>query len=750
MKSTRPFTYLAIAVALFVLSCTSGESPTRDQNPGKALLGLNAVFPVDAGDLELATVSRIRVTILRFSNRAPLDTVVEDVDPAASEWVIEIEVDVPVDDPRVLLLVELISITGSVEAVEWAGITDPVTLDPGRVINVGQVAVLRGPADNLAVTSVTIIDPGPLLEGTGLQLTADVQSEQAGAQPVLHWASADPTVATITTDGFLQTLLPGIARISAVAGAHDDDIDVSVFPRAVGLSFNTNPHEVLVGVLLDPAPAVAIVDPRGSRVQTFNEPVTLTLQEVTGVGVSGEASAAQGASEALPDAASGALPVPGLVGPTTVAAVEGLARFPGLLVDGPGAFQLIASAVGLSPAGSAEFRVSLSETDIEVEKTVDRHVARSGEEVVFTVSVTNHGPAEALNVVVFDPLPAGLHFASADESVGGYDPVTGRWDVGTLTSGVQATLSLVATVEVGTAGTTIVNTARADVLIHQNDPPDNNEASAQVEVGTRQADIEVLKEADESSIHRGGEVVYTITVINHGPDEALGVVIDENVPTSLDVTGTEVEGGSFDPDGNQWHIPSMAPGEVIQLRVRTTLIDEVAVGDFVTNRAVAHTLEGQGDDPSNNEATSTIEVSEGGADLEVMKVADYSTAYVGDAVTYVITVKNRGPEVSTGAEVFELVPLGLDVPDGTMVVSQGTVEDAEGGGWAVGTLEPGESATMTLVGTVLPAVAGVTVVNSVVVVPGADEPDPVTSNNTAEHTLGIYSAVPAAAPGGGR
>ncbi len=166
MKSTRLLAFLAIGVTSLVLSCTGGESPTGDHPPAMALVGLNAIFPLQAGEAQAGDISRIRLTVLRFANRAPLDVVVRDVEPDASESVIEFEVEVPLDDPRILVLLELISVTGTVEAVEWVGITEPITLDRGRAVDAGQVDLVRGPVDNLAVTSISIIHPGSLLEGT--------------------------------------------------------------------------------------------------------------------------------------------------------------------------------------------------------------------------------------------------------------------------------------------------------------------------------------------------------------------------------------------------------------------------------------------------------------------------------------------------------------------------------------------------------------------------------------------------------
>jgi hypothetical protein len=86
--------------------------------------------------------------------------VVLDVDPADNEWLVDLDVVPPLDDPRILVQIELISSVGGVEAVEWSGITSPLSLLPGQAVAVGPVPVFRGPADNLAVTSLAIDPPG--------------------------------------------------------------------------------------------------------------------------------------------------------------------------------------------------------------------------------------------------------------------------------------------------------------------------------------------------------------------------------------------------------------------------------------------------------------------------------------------------------------------------------------------------------------------------------------------------------------
>jgi len=47
-------------------------------------------------------------------------------------------------------------------------------------------------------------------------------------------------------------------------------------------------------------------------------------------------------------------------------------------------------------------------TDIVLTKTVDDNTPNEGQNITFTVTVTNNGPAQATNLVINDVLPAGL------------------------------------------------------------------------------------------------------------------------------------------------------------------------------------------------------------------------------------------------------------------------------------------------------------------------------------------------------
>src|SRR5205823_5940453 len=87
-----------------------------------------------------------------------------------------------------------------------------------------------------------------------------------------------------------------------------------------------------------------------------------------------------------------------------------------------------------------------SQADIAVAKIASSGSATVGSNVDFTITVTNAGPSNATGVQVTDQLPAGLTFVSATPSAGTYNSGTGVWNIGAVSSGASATLTITATV----------------------------------------------------------------------------------------------------------------------------------------------------------------------------------------------------------------------------------------------------------------------------------------------------------------
>jgi uncharacterized repeat protein (TIGR01451 family) len=115
---------------------------------------------------------------------------------------------------------------------------------------------------------------------------------------------------------------------------------------------------------------------------------------------------------------------------------------------------------------------SVPTAQLTTSESVDKANPSVGGTVNFTVTVTDAGPSLALGVVASDTLPSGLTFVSATSSEGTY--ANGTWTIGNLNANQQATLTLTATVNSGTAGNTISNPVTVSESNSVNNPLTGN------------------------------------------------------------------------------------------------------------------------------------------------------------------------------------------------------------------------------------------------------------------------------------
>jgi uncharacterized repeat protein (TIGR01451 family) len=92
------------------------------------------------------------------------------------------------------------------------------------------------------------------------------------------------------------------------------------------------------------------------------------------------------------------------------------------------------------------YKIVEKEVDLELDKELNNNSPSVGEQVMFTITVTNKGPHNATGVEVKDThWPTKLTYSS-DDSGGDYNPNTRIWWVGDLAVGASATLHITATV----------------------------------------------------------------------------------------------------------------------------------------------------------------------------------------------------------------------------------------------------------------------------------------------------------------
>jgi uncharacterized repeat protein (TIGR01451 family) len=109
--------------------------------------------------------------------------------------------------------------------------------------------------------------------------------------------------------------------------------------------------------------------------------------------------------------------------------------------------------------------------DLSITKTADATTLIVGANVVFTIIVSNTGPARATGVIVKDALPSGLVYVT-DNGNGTYNSGTGLWSVGSLANGANATLTITANAPATSSSTNWAEVWNSDQIDPDSTPGD--------------------------------------------------------------------------------------------------------------------------------------------------------------------------------------------------------------------------------------------------------------------------------------
>lgn len=115
--------------------------------------------------------------------------------------------------------------------------------------------------------------------------------------------------------------------------------------------------------------------------------------------------------------------------------------------------------------------------DLLVTKTVSNSSPIVGQQVVYTIVVSNRGQSSATAVQANDLLPVGVTYVASVASQGSYNALTGVWNIGALLSDASATLTITVQVNLGTIGQNIINTVNVFDAYVGDIYPGNNTAS---------------------------------------------------------------------------------------------------------------------------------------------------------------------------------------------------------------------------------------------------------------------------------
>jgi uncharacterized repeat protein (TIGR01451 family) len=262
----------------------------------------------------------------------------------------------------------------------------------------------------------------------------------------------------------------------------------------------------------------------------------------------------------------------------------------------------------------------LQAADLEIAKSVDVPEPNEGESVTYSVVLTNHGPDAATAVTVLDLLPDGVTFTSGNATQGSYAPGTGIWDVGTVPDAESRTLTITATIDAGSGGSSVVNTASV-LAADQADPDPSNDADS-VRVEPQAADLAIDKEVDDSAPFEGDTITFTVTVTNLGPNAATNVEVTDVLPAGLFLQSSVTTAGTYDDGTGKWSVGAVAAGASETLTLNADV--EAGSAGFAIVNVASVTASDQADpDPANDAGSASLRVgSSGVGEVQITNAPD--------------------------------------------------------------------------------------------------------------------------------
>ena len=408
-------------------------------------------------------------------------------------------------------------------------------------------------------------------------------------------------------------------------------------------------------------------------------------------------------------------------------------------------------------SGTASTTVAAS-ADLSVTKVDTPDPVTAGNDITYTITVTNAGPSDAASVVLSDTLPVGATYVS-HSAPGGWlctNPSPGSGgtvscSIATLPPG-SAVFTLVVAVGTGvTNGTVITNMATASSAT--SDPNPGNETGTAMTTVQASADLMVTKSDSPDPVAAGQNLTYTINFTNNGPNPATSVVMTDAVPGNTTFVSTTTPAGWTRTDATAvggigtltFTKATVASGETAVFTIVVNVNLNTADNTILSNSATATSPTPDGNSGNNTGATTTTVLAQ--ADLAVTKTDSPDPVCVNGNITYTINFTNNGAGSGIDTMVTDPVP-----PNTTFVSALVT----SGTGWGITTppvggpgnvifskptTASGETATFQMVVKVNAGTAHGTVINNSATATSSI-PDPNSGNNTGMATTTVDPTPP--------
>jgi uncharacterized repeat protein (TIGR01451 family) len=450
----------------------------------------------------------------------------------------------------------------------------PNLVQPGSNITYTQVVTNNGPLDAVnAVFSEAVpanttfqslaVPAGwtcttPAVNGTGnisctnpdvAKLAAGTFTLAVQVLPATGWGTQIVDVADVTSgtpDPNLSNNSATVITSVTLASQSDDAVTNSASPNPVIAGNNITYTQVVTNNGPASSPNITLTEnlPANTTFVSANGPVGWSCSFTTTITCSA-ATLASGANATITVVVQ---VIAGTAAGTVINDVVTVASG----VGDPNTSNNIATAnVTVATAGQA---------DLAITSSASPNIVTDGNNISYTQSVINNGPAASGIATFTDTIPTNTTFVAFTvptgwncgatiPAVGGTGTIS--CTIASLAVNATASFPLVVKVNQGvTPGppmSPISNTANINIPCLAATDPNcaNNTATTNVYIASAtEADVAILKTASPEPVNQGTNLTYTLQVTNNGPALAQGVTISDKLPPEVSFTSVSTTQGS--------------------------------------------------------------------------------------------------------------------------------------------------------------------------------------------------------------
>lgn len=289
---------------------------------------------------------------------------------------------------------------------------------------------------------------------------------------------------------------------------------------------------------------------------------------------------------------------------------------------------------------------------LTVEKTASAATVNAGENLTWSVKVSNTGLSTANNVVAVDTLAPGMTFvATGSDSRCVPSGSTVTCTATSLAGGADTTFDIVVKTSSSlAAGGELANSAS----VTSTESPTPSVGTATVDV-TRSVDLAITKTAPASAI-AGDELTWTFEVSNAGPSDASAVSVRDALPSGF-TFGSAADATCSGAPLLACDLGGLAAGASVTFTVTGTLEASLVDDSTISNTATVDAAETDSDG-ANNSSTAEVDITRSNT-LSLVKEAASNTVSLGSPALFTLTATNEGPSAASALKFVDVLPAGL-------------------------------------------------------------------------------------------